>query len=247
MNLGSLFQAISFLTRLPVPSYRYSEADWQKSAAFYPVVGALLGLILWGAAFFLPVLFSEWLSAVLLLVLWVYLTGGLHLDGWMDLADGLGSHRPRERVLEIMKDSRVGAMGVLAAFLLLLVKMVSIHDVLMANHPSLFLLPPVISRLVLVCAMRFWPYSSKNGIGQGLRKGVNGWCLFAGFWFVALLAWVADEAAGLIVFGMSLILGLGWIHRVYRKLDGLTGDCYGAAVEWTEAVVLIAIILAGRI
>lgn len=244
--MGAFWQALSFLTRIPVPRVPYSEADWHKSPAYYPAVGLILGLLLWGAAWVLPLLFSGWVCAVLLLVVWVYLTGGLHLDGWMDLADGLGSNRPKERALEIMKDSRVGAMGVLAAFLLLLVKLVCISDVLVEGHLALFILPPVIARFVLICAVWFWPYISKNGIGQGLRGGLSGLVLIMGLVLVCLVAWWVDQISGLIILGGALVLGFGWIHRVYRKLGGLTGDCYGAGVEWTEVMVLLMILLVGR-
>lgn len=244
--MGAFFQALAFLTRIPVPKLIFSESDWQKSVAYYPLVGVILGVIMWGIASVLPFLFSVWLSAALLLVLWVFLTGGLHLDGWMDLADGLGSHRSQDRMLEIMKDSRVGAMGVLAAVLLLIVKLMSIGDLLRLSHPVWLFLPPLIARFVLVCAMRFWPYISKNGLGQGLGKGADRWSLSFNLVLVCILVWCLDRVGGLFVLGLSLAAGFGWISWVHRKLGGLTGDCYGATVEWTEAVVLIMMLLVGR-
>lgn len=245
--MGAFFQAIAFLTRLPVPARPFSEKDWQKSVAYYPFVGALLGLILWLAAYLLPLVFSDWLSAILLLTLWVFLTGGLHLDGWMDVADGLGSHRSRERILEIMKDSRVGAMGVLAAILLLLVKMVSMGDLIQGNSPLWFLLPPWIARLVLLCAMRFWPYISKDGLASGLGKGIHIFTLLFHALLLIGFVWWIGKSSGLLIVVLSLVLGLGWTHRVYRKLGGLTGDVYGATVEWTEMVVLLLILVAWRL
>ncbi|MCZ4151790.1 adenosylcobinamide-GDP ribazoletransferase, partial [Escherichia coli] len=106
----------------------------RESVVYYPLVGAAIGLAVWlGGALFGTVL-PALPAAVLTLTLWVWLTGGLHLDGWMDTADGLLSYRSRERMLEIMKDSRVGAMGVIACVLLLMMKAALLADFIAQGH-----------------------------------------------------------------------------------------------------------------
>ncbi|MDU5948969.1 MAG: adenosylcobinamide-GDP ribazoletransferase, partial [Paenibacillus macerans] len=118
-----ILAAFQFLTRFPVRAeLDFTPELLRRSVRYYPLVGAAVGLSVWAAA-----VLSAWLlpplpAAVLALIVWVWVTGGLHLDGWMDTADGLLSYRPREKMLEIMKDSRVGAMGVLACVLLLMLK-----------------------------------------------------------------------------------------------------------------------------
>ncbi|RKD24942.1 cobalamin 5'-phosphate synthase [Ammoniphilus oxalaticus] len=246
--VGPFLQALAFLTRLPVPHRSLSERDWQRSPAYYPLVGVVIGLLLWAAGAGFLLLFSDWLAAVLVLVFWVFLTGGLHLDGWMDVADGLGSHRSPEQMREIMKDSRVGAMGVLAAVLLFLVKWVSIRELIGAHAPVWLLFSPWIARLVLLAALRFWPYTSVGGLGEGLVKGNHlGKAFVAHLLFVGVFVSLWAKSGGLLVaLGLAVVAGIGWVSWICRKLEGMTGDSYGATVEWTETAVLLLILAMER-
>ncbi|WP_139488104.1 adenosylcobinamide-GDP ribazoletransferase [Brevibacillus dissolubilis] len=127
--MNAFFQALTFLTRIPVRFQAKPEA-WAKSTAYYPLVGLIIGMIVAVVAVLLSPFLPTMLIAVLTLVCWIWLTGGLHLDGLMDTADAVGSSRSRERMLEIMKDSRVGAMGVIAAVLVVLVKFTAIVSII---------------------------------------------------------------------------------------------------------------------
>ncbi|MBO8163644.1 MAG: adenosylcobinamide-GDP ribazoletransferase [Brevibacillus sp.] len=244
--MNAFFQAVSFLTRFPVPRHRFSAADWQRSVAYYPLVGAIIGLALWGFATLMPFLFSPLLTAVLTLVFWIFITGGLHLDGWMDLADGLGSSRPRDQILRIMKDSRVGAMGVLAAIGLLLIKGAAIHDLLALHLEASLLLVPAIARTNLLLAIRCWPYLREDGIGSGMRAGLNGGKLFAGYLLLVLLGWLGGGYKLLIVTLLALLYVVGFSMYVCRRLGGYTGDAYGALIESTETVSLLLILAAAN-
>lgn len=107
--------ALQFLTRLPIPVQVADDPGvFRRSTVFYPAAGLVIGGMVAGIGYGASFVFPAPVNAALLLCIWVLLTGGLHLDGLMDTADGLLSHRSRERMLEIMKDSRVGAMGVIA-------------------------------------------------------------------------------------------------------------------------------------
>ncbi len=193
-----LVAALQFLTRLPLP-VRFPESDaiYRRSTVFYPAAGLLIGMLAAGAAYGLSAVFPLYVVAALALGLWVFLTGGLHLDGFMDTADGLLSYRPRERMLEIMKDSRVGAMGVIACVLLLLMKMMLLAALLdggaaafetgvdvgsmvpslayirlacplsLIERCLLFTLVPIWSRVFLPAAIAFWPYARQGGSGLG--------------------------------------------------------------------------------
>lgn len=245
--MNPFYQAVAFLTRLPVPPHRPTAQDWERSVAYYPLVGALMGLLLWGANLVLVRFFPQPLAAVLALVFWIYLSGGLHLDGWMDLADGLGSNRPRERILEIMKDSRVGAMGVVAAIALLFVKWGALSAIQQENQVAWLVVPPLVARYLLVVAIWFWPYITANGLATGLRKGLTKTKVLIGFLFAigvtaGFFGWV-----GLLVLLAGMLAAVLFIQRVASRLGGLTGDCYGALVEWTEAVLVVFIVLAGRV
>jgi cobalamin 5'-phosphate synthase/cobalamin synthase len=116
--------AFQFLTRFPLPlKLDYTEPIFRRSVVFYPFVGVVIGLLLTLVGAGLRVWIPSFPAAVIVLSVWIAITGALHLDGLMDTADGVLSHRPREQMLEIMKDSRVGAMGVIVCVLYMLLKL----------------------------------------------------------------------------------------------------------------------------
>ncbi|WP_342417054.1 adenosylcobinamide-GDP ribazoletransferase [Paenibacillus sp. FSL R10-2782] len=162
--------AFQFLSRLPVKAeLDFSPELLKRSASYYPLVGMVIGLIVWCFAALASLILPPLPCAVLTLAVWVWLTGGLHLDGWMDAADALFSYRSRERMLEIMKDSRVGAMGVIACVLLLMLKASLLYTVLAERDLSgLLLLPLVWSRWFMVSAMKRWP-KARNDDGLASR------------------------------------------------------------------------------
>ncbi|RNB80134.1 adenosylcobinamide-GDP ribazoletransferase [Brevibacillus fluminis] len=243
--MKAFFHAVAFLTRLPVPRLSTETRDWTNSVAYYPVVGVILGFILWGITWLASALFPPVVASILVLGSWVYLTGGLHLDGWMDVADGLGSNRDRERMLAIMKDSRVGAMGVIACVLLLLFKGAAILEL---SHSAAWLVAATAgARFALTGVIWFFPYLSERGLGSGLRDGLSPWKLIAGgIVTLGVIAWLVG-VGGLLAFGAAL-LGAWLVARsLVSKLGGMTGDCYGTIVEGTEAMLLAFLLIVERI
>ncbi len=260
--------AFQFLTRLPVPvKLDYNDALFRRSVVFYPFVGLVLGLITAAAGLLLTSVLPPLPGAALLLGLWVLLTGALHLDGLMDTADGILSHRSRERMLEIMKDSRVGAMGVIAAVLVLLLKWSLLTELLPAaaagGHGNLWLLlalVPLWSRWYMVVAIACWPYARQAGSGMGgFFRGVGAGHA-AGSGLMALLLSLCVIAAGeafgglslpfwhmvgIVVILLAVTMGAGVLMSVliHRKLGGLTGDTYGAMNELLEAALLLVLVL----
>ena len=147
-----LIAALQFLTRLPLPvQLPDSDAVFRRSTVFYPAAGLLIGLLTAGSAWGFSYLFPFYINAALVLILWVFLSGGLHLDGLMDTADGLLSHRSRERMLEIMKDSRVGAMGVVAGVLSALLR-VSLLAYLLGRDGAFV---PIVLATAPICPCRW--------------------------------------------------------------------------------------------
>jgi adenosylcobinamide-GDP ribazoletransferase len=246
MMLNSFFLALSFLTRIPIPRREYTTKNWQQSVAYYPLVGVLLGflLMLWAMALTwalpLPV------AAILVLIAWVYLTGGIHLDGWMDLADGFASGRPQAEMLQVMKDSRVGAMGAIAAILLLLLKAVLIYELLLFERAAWLVLPILFSRAFLVWIIWIFPYLSEHGLGQGLREGLQRIPLTVGSMFTLLIIWLMYTWVGLLLIIPAALAGLCFVRLIRKRLGGITGDGYGATVEWTETCILLLIITGER-
>lgn len=245
--MTAFFHALSFLTRIPVPQMSSSQLSWEKSIRYYPVIGLMIGICLSIAAYVANMLFPLPVTAVLILVFWIWITGGLHLDGWMDLADGFGSNREKEQMVEIMKDSRVGAFGVIAAILLLLIKLAALV-VIISEYPLIFLiLPPFIARFFLVIAIWHWPYKSENGVGAGLRNGISPQSLVINSILTVGIISFSVGLIGLVYFSMCLLVGWLFGRAVSRKLEGLTGDCYGALVEWVEGSALLLIFIFWRL
>ncbi|MBO7746558.1 adenosylcobinamide-GDP ribazoletransferase [Paenibacillus sp. MWE-103] len=253
---GTAFQ---LLTRIPVPvEIPFTPEMLARSVVYYPVVGAVIGGAVAAAGAGLDGRVPAMPAAVLLVAFWLLLTGGLHLDGLMDTADGVLSHRSRERMLEIMKDSRVGAMGVLAAIVLLLFKF-SLLDAWLEqgrNWPAeaaLLALACGWSRLWVAVAMAFWPFARADEGMAVLFRGVKARHALAAaavqavLTGIAALALPAPEGGWLAAIAVSAALAaaagslLAW--RLCRKLGGLTGDTYGAMTEILEAILLFALVL----
>jgi adenosylcobinamide-GDP ribazoletransferase len=250
--------AFQFLTRFPLPvKMEYTDKIFRRSVVYYPFVGTVIGLILTLAGAGL----REWLpifpASVILLCLWIAVTGALHLDGLMDTADGVLSHRSREKMLEIMKDSRVGAMGVIVCVLYMLLKLSFIMEVMDGSwrHAAVFFFcAPIWSRWFMVVAIVRWPYARAGTTGLGtvfqnvrLRHVVS--ATLVAFIFTLGALWIFGFN-GLTLFlytcGFPIVIGLlGWAmaHFLYRKLGGLTGDTYGALNECLEMLILFSALI----
>ncbi|MFU1796262.1 adenosylcobinamide-GDP ribazoletransferase [Paenibacillus azoreducens] len=261
-RVQALAAAFQFLSRFPVRAQLdYTPELFRQSTRFYSFVGAAIGLTVWCAAAAASYLLPPLPAAVLVLALWVALTGGLHLDGWMDTADGLLSYRSREKMLEIMKDSRVGAMGVIACVLLLLLKVSLIYSLLNGGWPPLLiLLPPVWGRWFMVHAMASWPMArGKEGLAGKNFNGMEKRHSLAAVPGAAVLTAAAAVLFPLLGIGNFTLLqaGLSWLllpvaawavgtwaaRRMTAKLGGLTGDTYGALNEGIETVLLLVLVI----
>jgi adenosylcobinamide-GDP ribazoletransferase len=239
--LTELFMAVQFLTRIPVPSKarnRFDENAFVNSVRWYPYVGLLIGVILYGMSKLFFLWFPASIASVLLVAASILLTGGLHADGLMDTADGLLSGRDREQKLSIMKDSRVGAMGVIAFVCLFAVKWASIETV--GQHsPLVLLIFPSFGRVAMVWAIARHQPARQEGMGVLLAGKVNLSQLVTAT-IVLLLPVVLWQVNGLILILTGSAL-YWWMARVMsRALGGLTGDTYGALCELTEAAVLLS-------
>ncbi|AGA91805.1 cobalamin 5''-phosphate synthase/cobalamin synthase [Thioflavicoccus mobilis 8321] len=236
--------ACRFLTRLPLPDPGVvDEPEVGRSALFYPLVGLLIGAPLWLAAVMLdgaPVV----VAAVLVLCLWVWVTGGLHLDGLGDSADGwLGGIGSRERTLEIMRDPRAGAMAVIAIGLLLLTKWSALQALLTMGHAAYLLWIPLLARAVLVLALLTTPYARPQGMASASVAYLpRPWARIA-IAAALLVVLMLGGAAGLLAIATALGLFLGWRRLVMERLNGFTGDTAGALVELAEGLVLIVLVL----
>jgi len=247
--MSAFWQAVGFLTRFPVPRSAQTLEGWEKSPRYYPAVGLLLGASVWAAYRVAEFGFgasASWVIAIVTVAYWIYATGALHLDGWMDLADGLGSQRGRERALEIMKDSRVGAMGVVAAIVLLLLKAAAVHQLIVSGGAAFLVVAPLAARALLLGAIRFFPYVQEKGLGNGLRDGATPAAVTIGFGLAAAAAWAFAGIAGVLAVIATALAAWLFGRSVTRKLGGFTGDVYGALVEGAETAALLALLVLMR-
>jgi adenosylcobinamide-GDP ribazoletransferase len=239
--------ALTFLTILPWPRLAPADSDdLVRSLAWFPWVGAILGLAFWGAGLGLTRLLPAPAAAGLVLALSVWLTRGLHLDGLADTADGLLGGSAPEDSLRIMKDSRLGALGGVALTLTLIVKFAFLLAAAQTGLYLAFLIFPVVSRWGMVLLAFLAPYARpEGGLGQAMVAGMN----------PGLLVW-ATASAVVLVLGMGRLPGLAalaaggaaaWLLSLYfsRRLGGITGDTLGAANEILECLTLLVMLLLG--
>lgn len=238
--MKSFLFAFYQLTRLPLPAIPFDEVACGRSIVFFPAVGLFLGTILavlgWAAGWFFP----AQVQAALLVAGMVVLTGGIHLDGFMDSIDGLFSGRPRERKLEIMRDSRVGAFGVIGIICLLLLKY-SLFLVI-ADKILIRLLPvvPALSRWGMSAAIVAFPYARQEGLGK-IYTSYAGKKELAGATVIALagaVTFLGPQGVWLMAVAGVVTFLVGW--KIKNELGGLTGDTYGFINEFLEMVLLLA-------
>jgi adenosylcobinamide-GDP ribazoletransferase len=210
-----------------------------RAAALFPLVGALIGALLGFFGLALDRALPAGPAAALLVAAAALLTGGLHLDGLMDTADGLAGGRSPEQRLAIMRDSRVGAIGAVAGGLALLAQFACLSE-LTGHHRLLTLVAAgALGRWAMLLAISAFPAAGAEGLGAGLRAGVTRGSAVAGSLLVLPVAVVAGPLglAGVAV-GVAVAAGLG--RFLVRRLGGLTGDAYGAIAVVAETAVLFA-------
>ena len=245
-SVQSLLIAMQFLTRIPVPSIgRVDNRIVGMSLLWYPLVGLLIGVILWlfqaGLALMLP---QQWsLQAALLLTLWCLLTGGLHLDGLADSADAwVGGFGDRQRTLELMKDPTCGPAAVLLIVLLLLVKFSALSALLSLNSTWL-LIAPVVGRALLLLLFLTTHYVRQGGLGEVLSEAFPRRAA-QGVLVVLSVLLLSAGSIGFTVLVLVLLLFFGLRYLMIERLGGTTGDTAGALVELGEAMVLLALVSA---
>ncbi|MEL6495625.1 MAG: adenosylcobinamide-GDP ribazoletransferase [Cyanobacteria bacterium J06623_7] len=242
-NLFTSFtSAVIFYTVIPLPA-KWTN-NWSRIARWCPLIGLFIGSILallvtWLEFLGIPKLTRSGLA----IAVWVALTGGLHLDGAMDTADGLSVTNP-DRRLEVMRDSATGAFGAISAIIILLLKTVTLSEM---SLPLWFVLLAATgwARWGQVCAIAFYPYLRATGKGsfhkenlrspQDILLGLLVLLCLSGIYFVVgdLFWWQV-----LIISGGNIAIALLTGYWFNRQLGGHTGDTYGAVVEWSEALIL---------
>jgi adenosylcobinamide-GDP ribazoletransferase len=234
--MRNLISAIQFLTILPLG--KPGIFDPKKMIRFFPIVGILLGILL---AVFDQAVIRLWprpVAALLDVIFLVAATGAFHLDGLADTADGLYGQRPREKALEIMKDSRIGVMGLIAVLCGLSIKWGGISN--LDNHRCLLLIMiPAYARAGMMFGIRFLEYGRpEGGTGQPFFGSIQAPYDFWGVLFpIALSLFLGWKGLWLnVIFVILIVLILSYYKK---RIGGITGDMLGAMSEMIESLLFL--------
>ena len=231
--MKGLVVAIQFLTRLPTPQIAVSSDEFAASMRWFPAVGLIVGALVagagWGGARIDP-----WTGALCALIVWVAVTGALHLDGLGDIADASGAaHKDRERLLAVLSDPHAGSFAVVTIALQLVAKLVLLHALLDRQMFAIIALAPFAARIGPLVWSRWLP-DLHSGLGSKFRGAVRP--IDLGIWAVLL---AASALLSPSLFAVPLVFLLwGWWLR--RRIGGISGDGHGAGIEITESLLLLA-------
>ena len=240
--LQPLGEALRFLTMLPVPGLPpMKEATVARAMVAFPLVGLFIGACGAGAGLLAGWLFGEPLRAVAVVVAWMVVTWGLHLDGLADSADALFSFRSRERKLEIMKDSRIGTMGSLALISGVLLKVGALYSL----GPLWWagaLLAPMWGRWSDIYGIFFFPAAREGGMGRNFNEQVRKRDFVIASVIAVLIGGLLLPPWGALVGLVVLVIAHLLARWMVGALGGLTGDTYGALSEVGEILVLLTLV-----
>jgi adenosylcobinamide-GDP ribazoletransferase len=233
--------AFQFLSAVPIPlGVPATPLHLGRALALFPLAGAALGLALAGADAALRLVLPLSVVSVLVVTSGTLLTGGLHLDGLMDSADGVFGGRTVARRLEIMRDSRVGSFGVLAGALQLLLKVATLAALAVDLRGPVLVVSLVSGRLAMVLAVWLLPYARPDGLGAGFKAGLRPTGVCVALALAAAAAWLALGPAGLLLLAVAAGVAAAAARWLAGRLGGgLTGDTYGALSEVAEVAVLL--------
>ena len=234
---------LQFMTRIPIPlKINYSEKKLGKSIKFFPLVGLIIGLILYFSNFLVTVYFknifyNKTIIAIFLTILEILIVGIIHIDGLADTFDGLFSYAKKEKMLEIMKDSRIGTNGTVVLILYFITKTVLTSEIIMIN-PKYLIICPIIARLSTPVNAGLSNYARKSGMSNAIISE-NG--IFEAIFSLALsiiLVFYIIDIKGIITIFIAFIFIIIFMLNVRKKIDGITGDTMGACLELTSILVL---------
>jgi len=248
-QLRLFFIALQFFTRLPIPRWVGFQPEWlQHASRYFPLVGCVVAAVAAGVYALAALVLPAPLAAVLSTAASIYVTGAFHEDGFADTCDGLGGGMTRERVLEIMKDSRVGAYGAIGIVCMLGVKCTALAMLPPASAIAALFLAHPLSRLAATSLIWRMDYARDQGKAKPLAQQMGN-SEFAIAAITALLPGAVLVASGLLSFGWlaaciaAAALCTFWLARKFQaRLQGFTGDCLGAVQQLAEVAIYLVIV-----
>ncbi len=239
--MRNLISALQFITILPLGKAHSFDAP--KMVPYFPLVGILLGLLVAGFDAIVVRFWTPPVVALLDIILLAVLTGAFHIDGLGDTADGLLGPRSRDKALEIMKDSRIGTMGLVAILFGLAIKWGGIAS-LDAHRSIILIMIPAYARAGILFGMRYLPYGRPDGTGKPFFHEKLSWRHFGGLFLPIGLSLLLGLKALWLNLAFAIIIGS--ILFFYKKRMGcITGDMLGAMTEVTEAGLFLMASIGG--
>lgn len=248
---------LQFLTRIPINIDLGFDEEFHKTILYFPLVGFVLGVIVFLVGKVSLLIFDPYITATIITLVHVILTGGIHIDGLGDTFDALYSYRDKEKMLEIMKDSRLGTNSLLAILFLILLKIGFIYNLINNNLMWTVMFMPIYARLGLMILTYKTVSPREKGMGNlFIGKGTLGMIIIATLYstgmvllvgrFVFLSSYI--QLIKLVSSTIVLMLFAKLIKKIsYKKIDGITGDILGCNTELSELVYLIYIYLVNLI
>jgi adenosylcobinamide-GDP ribazoletransferase len=245
-QLHIFLNAIMFYTRIPVPgNLPYSDEILNRSTRYFPFIGWVIGGI--GAVVFygLQFVFPAELAILLSMLATIFVTGAFHEDGFADFCDGFGGGYTRERILTIMKDSRIGTYGSIGLIGMLAAKFMSLHAIEVVSIPVILLAGHSLSRLMPILVIYTSEYSREDATSKTKpigKKGKGFDFVLALFFGLVVLVFV-PIAFSLAVLPVLLLITAVFRRYIVRHLGGYTGDCLGALQQIAEVVFYLGFVV----
>lgn len=236
--------AFLFFSRLPMPRIEMISAqDNGRALLFLPLVGLVIGLIIYAAAYLLEGQINSNILAALLLALWCSLTGGLHLDGLADSADAWLSGANKDRSLEIMKDPRCGTAAIVTLICVLLIKFTAIQSVLESDQIWHLVLVPILGRVSALVLTLTTPYARTQGLSSDFAEYAPASLIRMLVIAIIVITSISlGISSALLVAAISVVIFYTMRKLMLKRLGGTTGDTSGALIEVIETGVLVALV-----
>jgi len=241
-KLAAFLAALRFLTIVPIKWNAEHDGDYFKqSLLFFPVIGLLIGAFGYALTLLSLWFFPQPVASCIVICYLAFISGCLHLDGLSDSGDGLLSSRPRDRSMEIMKDSRVGAMGVIITVLVILAKFSALISIDVHQLAVAVFFMPLTGRVAILCTMAALPYARKEGgIGSLFySQSVKRLAFFSLFILIGFLILLPPGKIFTVLAGVTIVFYL-FNRGCKSKIGGATGDTLGANCELAEMTVALA-------
>ena len=243
--VNQIILLIQFMTRIPIPiKVEYSEKQLGKGIKYFPLVGYLIGIIIFITGIVLnKYIDNKYIISLLLILIELKLVGLIHIDGLADSFDGLFSYRDKDRILEIMKDSRVGTNGVVVLIFYYLAKLILIAEIISRGDMRCLIIYPIIARMSTSVNAGFGVYARDNGMSTGII-GMNQvkdsiFSVILTLLLIILVYYNSGILKGLVMFVAGILFIFYFRRVVYKIIGGITGDTMGASLEMTGLIVLL--------